>query len=148
MHKIAKNFIIQGIGDGGLKFPDFQSKVKSLKLLWVKRLISKSKASWKLIPMYKYQHCDLKFFFACKRNILNNESMPNVYKDRCNEWFMLHSTEPVTTNEVKNVILWNNRLIIIDRISLNHEWYRKCIVYVKDLLDINLYVFYYLLLKK
>ncbi len=45
LHKIAKNVIIQGIGDGGLKFPGFQSKVKSVKLLWVKRLISKSRAS-------------------------------------------------------------------------------------------------------
>ncbi len=42
MHKIAKNVIIQRIGDGGLKHPDFKSKVKSLKLSWVKRLISKS----------------------------------------------------------------------------------------------------------
>ncbi len=33
LHKIAENVIIQGIGDGGLKFPDFQSRVKSLKLL-------------------------------------------------------------------------------------------------------------------
>ncbi len=73
IHKIAKNVIIQWIGDGGLKVPDFQSKVKSLKLSWVKRLISKTKASLKLIPMYIYQHCDLEFFFACKRNILNNE---------------------------------------------------------------------------
>ncbi len=52
MHKITKNVIIRTIGDGGLKFPDFQSKVKSLKLSWVKRLISKTTASSKLIPMY------------------------------------------------------------------------------------------------
>ncbi len=32
MHKIAKNIIIPNIGDGGLKFSDFQSKMKSLKL--------------------------------------------------------------------------------------------------------------------
>ncbi len=28
---------------------------------------------------------------------------------------MLHSKEEVTANEVKNDILWNNRLITIDR---------------------------------
>ncbi len=41
-----------------------KSKVKSLKLSWVKRLLSKTKASWKLIPMYIYQHCDLGFLFC------------------------------------------------------------------------------------
>ncbi len=138
LHKIAKNIIIQGIGDGSLKFPNFQSKVKSLKLSWVKRLIFKSKANWKLIPMYIYQHCDLEFFFACKRNILKNENMLKFYKDIYiyNEWFMLHSTEPVIANDVKSEIFWNNRCITIDRSPLNHgEWYRNGIVYVKDLLD-------------
>ncbi len=59
MHKIAKNFIIQNIGDGGLKFPDFQSKVISLKLSWVNRLMSKTKASRKLIPMYVYIYTNI-----------------------------------------------------------------------------------------
>ncbi len=27
--------------------------------------------------------------------------MPKFYKDIYNEWFMLHSTEPVTANDVK-----------------------------------------------
>ncbi len=80
MHKIAKNVIIQRIGDGDLKFWDIQSKVKSRKLSWVKQLIYKTKASWNLIPMYIYQHCDLELCFACKRNFLKNEKMPKFYK--------------------------------------------------------------------
>ncbi len=60
--------------------------------------------------------------------------MPKFYKDICNEWFMLHSTEPVTANEVKNEILWNNRFITIDRSPHNHgECYRNGTVYVKDI---------------
>ncbi len=49
--------------------------------------------------------------------------MPKFYKDICNEWFMLHSTEPVTASELKREIMWNNRFIIIDRSPLKHgEW--------------------------
>ncbi len=61
------------------------------------------------------------------------------YKDICYERIMLHSTEPVTANEVKSEILWNNRFITIDdRSPINHgEWYRNGNVYVKDLLDKN-----------
>ncbi len=29
--------------------------------------------------------------------------------------YVLHSTEPVTANDVKSEILWNNRFITIDR---------------------------------
>ncbi len=80
-----------------------------------------------------YQYCDLEFCFAFKRNILKKENIPKFYKDICNEWFLLHSTEPVTANEVKSEILWNNRFITIGRSPLNHgEWYRNGIVYLKD----------------
>ncbi len=41
--------------------------------------------------------------------------MPKFYKDICNEWFMIHSTEPVTANDVKSEMLWNNRFITVDR---------------------------------
>ncbi len=61
-------------------------------------------------------------------------------KDICNEWFMLHSTEPVTAIEVKSEILWNNICITVDRSHINlntfmqyGEWYRNYIVYVKHL---------------
>ncbi len=62
--------------------------------------------------------------------------MSQFYKDICNEWFILHSTEPVTAKEVKGEIFWNNRFITIDKSPLNHgEWYGNGIMYVKDLLD-------------
>ncbi len=49
---------------------------------------------------------------------------------------LCYTTEPVTANDVKSEILWNNRSITIDRSPLNHgEWYRNGIVYVKALLD-------------
>ncbi len=64
--------------------------------------------------------------------------MPKIYKDICNEWFMLHSKEPVTANDVKSEALWNNRFITIEKGTLNHgKWSKNGIVYVKDLLDKN-----------
>ncbi len=75
----------------------------------------------------------LNSFFACNWNILKNENMSKFYKDICNEWYILqNSTEPITANEIKSEILWNNRFIIIDRSPFNHgEWYRNGIVYVQ-----------------
>ncbi len=73
--------------------------------------------------MYINHHCDREFFIACRRNILKNENMPQSYKDICKEWFMLHSTEPVTSYEIKSEILWNKIFITNDRSPLNDgEW--------------------------
>jgi len=53
--KIAKNVIIQKITDGGLKFPDFESKVKALRIMWVQRFAISSNARWNLIPMHYFK---------------------------------------------------------------------------------------------
>ncbi len=56
----------------------------------------------------------------------------------CNEWFMLHSTDPVTANEVKSGILWNNIFSTIDTKSPRHgEWYGNGILYENHFLDKN-----------
>ncbi len=52
----------------------------------------------------------------------------------CNEWFMLHSTEPVTANDVKSEILLNNRFITIERSPLNHgELYIEMVLSMKKI---------------
>ena len=47
LSKIADNVLVQSIEDGGLKLVDFESKVKAAKIVFVKRLLDKSKARWK-----------------------------------------------------------------------------------------------------
>ncbi len=48
--QISKNTLIQTIENGGLKLCDFKTKVKSLKLSWVKRLVENNNAKWKVRP--------------------------------------------------------------------------------------------------
>jgi hypothetical protein len=48
-NKIAKNIIIKKIENGGLKMIDIESKIKSLKLSWLKRAITHPQAAWKLL---------------------------------------------------------------------------------------------------
>ena len=57
--KIAYNVLIQGVKQGGLKLIDFESKVKSLKIGFVKRLLDKSTAKWKNIsdPLLQNKGC-------------------------------------------------------------------------------------------
>ncbi len=47
--KIAQQTLIQPIQNGGLKFCHFETKVRALKLSWVKRLACKTPSNWKIL---------------------------------------------------------------------------------------------------
>ena len=64
--KIAYNVLIQNIEQGGLKLIDFESKVKSLKASWVKRLTDESGGRWKAASKYFLKTPDIKLFFKYK----------------------------------------------------------------------------------
>ena len=48
--KIAQNTLIKNIDQGGLKLCHYPTKVKALKLFWIKRLCNESDANWKSLP--------------------------------------------------------------------------------------------------
>ena len=47
--KLKKKTVICKIDEGGLKMIDFESKIKALKLTWIKRALTNPTSSWKLI---------------------------------------------------------------------------------------------------
>ena len=133
--KIAKNVIIQTIRDGGLKFPDFESKVKALKLSWVQRFMTQSDGNWKLIPKFYYKCTDTCVFFCSKRNAIDYNNIPEFYKSCFNLWSKLHAIQPNSREMVINEVLWNNKYITIDNKSYIFEnWQKSGIVRIADIL--------------
>ena len=59
--KIAYDVIIQSIENGGLKLVDFESKVKSLKLGFVKRLLQNKTGKWRYTAAKFYKTNDLNY---------------------------------------------------------------------------------------
>ena len=134
--KIAKNVIIQPICDGGLKFPDFESKVNALKLSWVKRFISQSNGNWKLIPMHYFKCSDVSLFFNCKINTIDCNTIPDFYKTMFNLWSQLHALQPTSRQMVMNEIIWNNKFITVEnKPYLFESWLKAGIMRVSDLLN-------------
>ena len=58
--KIAYNVLIQNIKKGGVKLIDFGSKIKALKIGFVKRLLDNSPGRWKSPAAYFYQTSNIK----------------------------------------------------------------------------------------
>ena len=65
--KIAYDVMIQSIENGGLKLVDFESKVKSLKLGFIKRLLQNKTGKWRHMAAKFYKTNDLKYYFKCNR---------------------------------------------------------------------------------
>ena len=73
-------------------------------------------------------NCDLKF--------LDLQGLPLFYRNILKVWQILHSKVPLSVNEIKEEILWNNRFI---KIGAKTVFYKalvsKGILRIKDILN-------------
>ena len=132
--KIAYNVLIQGIQDGGLKLVDLETKVKSLKLAWVKRLLSTSSEMRKAAPSAFFNTCNITFYFEC--NQPPKTISPLFYQDMQNYWSEFREIKQPTLEQIKNEIIWNNRYITVNKNPiLWQSWINKGVLHIYDLLD-------------
>ena len=111
--KIAYDVLIQEIGDGGLKLMDMESKVKSLKAIWVKRFFDKRTFRWKEAAKYFYGTQDLEIFF--RENHSPRNYIPKFYQDVHNNWAEVTVIDSmgISPPVILGQIIWNNRYITI-----------------------------------
>ena len=121
---------------------DFEIMERSLKIAWIKRFIENSDAAWKAIPNHAVSQLrGLDFRVKCDHDLklLNLDQLPEFYRTiLCyRQEFKL-----LTDNEEKPVrdrIIWNNRSICLDgKPIFISDWFKKGIIYIKDLLNTDL----------
>ncbi len=74
--KIPQNTLIKNINEGGLKFSHYPTKVKALKLSWIKRLCD---ANWKCLPKHFYNCNDHNLYFFCKPQTFEEHQRNSVF---------------------------------------------------------------------
>ena len=135
--KIAYNVMIQSIKNGGMNLVDFESKVKALKVSFIKRLLNNSPGKWKNMANHFYNTRDLEFYFKCNRNE-NPRIEHKFYYDVHNHWFELQRVKEIDSFIVSNQVIWNNRYITIEnKPFIWRNWMECGIIYVYDILDEN-----------
>ena len=136
-NKIARNTIIRTIEQGGLKMIDIRSKVKALKIAWIKRAIYKPNSSWKLIIDELLG--DLTFDYAARCTKLSEhykQKLPFFYRNILNNLNELRLNTSSVRYEILNETLWYNKMITIDKQSIFWKnWHKKGIRYIDSLLD-------------
>ena len=88
---------------------------KSLKILWVKRLLNEEELQRKIIPLKYLENVGGKLVFLCNYNIKKlGLELPPVFIEILSAWSELKQTNPKSSKDIQNEILWNNRFILID----------------------------------
>ncbi len=135
--KISRKTLIQDIEYGGLKLCDFETKVKSLKLSWVKRLTSNNNANWKILPTHFYGCSNMSlYFYANQDNIKISNKIPRFYIDIHNLWMYNFHNEPSNLQDILQESIWLNRYITSEGSPLYWKpWVDKNILKISDLVN-------------
>ena len=118
-NKIAKNTVIRKIDDGGLKMIDFESKIKTLKLTWIKRAITNPTSSRKLIIDQILN--DIPFDYLIRCSCTQNKylhKLPIFYKEIIENLNILREHKKLDMlqySEIINETIWLNEHVTVDR---------------------------------
>ena len=133
--KIAYNVLVQSIEDGGLKLVDFESKVKAAKIVFVKRLLDKSKARWKASAPTFLNTNNTHLYFQCNQS-KTEKIKSKFYADVHNFWSEIQAIEQPTSAVIKNQVIWENRYITIQNKPFRwQKWLQHGIRHVRDILS-------------
>ena len=132
--KIAYDVLIQTVEEGGLKLVDFESKVKTLKISWIKRMVTDNMQNWKAAPSSFLNTTNFGLYFMCNQG--KKEITPKFYQDIHNYWSELQNIEKIDPYLIINQVIWNNRYLTINKKPfLWTEWRTSGIVYIHDILN-------------
>ena len=134
--KIAYDVMIQGIENGGLKLVDFESKVKSLKLGFIKRLLQNKTGKWRYTAAKFYKTNNLNYYFNCNR--IPSDIGNKFYEETLHYWSELQEIRIPTVEIIHNQTIWENRYITIsNRPYIWSNWAAKGIIQIHDIIKGN-----------
>ena len=112
--KVKKNCIISNYKNGGIKMPDVFSVHIASKVKWIKKLLN-------IKTSKKWNYIFLELFNIERENL--NKKLPDDYRKKCltnfhkqvfDCWNSLHGKEPMTTGQILNEFIFNNKFIVSD----------------------------------
>ena len=114
--KIKLAILIADYSEGGYKNVDIKSKLISLKLIWIKRLLDDNFHTWKhlaknfLMPLGNacLLHSNLSLSYRCLHAL---NKLQTFYQELIIFWTKICSTEPESMAEILGQSLWNNKFI-------------------------------------
>jgi hypothetical protein len=140
--KIKRATLIGKYEDGGLKMPDLESKIKSLKTAWMANL-AKKEGNWKNYMKDKLPLQDPSYFMECNiiyADIPNKPHKDDFWSEVLVNWCILNQEannkrEWTLENIYQENLWWNSRIKINKKVVEYKEWGEKGVRKVCHLLD-------------
>jgi hypothetical protein len=135
--KVKYTTMIDTLENGGLRLQDLKTKIKSLKVKWIKNIMDENyKAPWKSYIGSKINMPVNKLPFYN----LNDNDHPtfkdNFYSQLFKTWSELKYHSPKNNEQVCREIIWHNSNIRIGNKTVYYkEWENKGINFIQDLLN-------------
>ena len=125
--KIKRTTVIGLKTEGGLDMCDPNTFFISLKLKWIKTLLTQENANWKILPEYFFKnfgHNFLIFYMNIDNfnQISNITNLPIFYEDLVKCWINVHKTSFSEVNNFESIrkqIIWGNKYITFNKKSCN-----------------------------
>ena len=108
--KIKRTIMCQNKTDGGLKMPDLEKFIKSLKSTWIRRLIASPASPWAKLFETSYGPIDLLFKFGPYWGIKSNKRVPNdFWKEIFVSWNIIDQSIQMRSEQcLLSTCLWYN----------------------------------------
>ena len=98
---------------------DIESMIKAKRVMCLKKFLQDYPSSWKIILGKILSPVGGRFLLYCNFDTAKLKiSLPAYYKECLDAWSELNRITPSSTHEVINEIIWNNRFLCIDKMSI------------------------------
>ena len=129
------SFIVDYV-DGGYKDVDIATKLESLKVMWIRRILDNNFHVWKAIPQtfnIKLFHNNFQPSQTCKNEI---NLYPKFYQELISLWEKVCIKEPVDIGEILPPSIWNNHFLQKQGSTLFYsELYQRGVSSIRDIVD-------------
>ena len=98
-HHVKKNVITNKTANGGLNMPDITCMNKSLRLLWIKRILDSTK-NVHFTAKHILKVKDLDVFLKRKLNLKFINPLPDFYESLLRGWYEINNREPKCAYEI------------------------------------------------
>ena len=126
--KIKHSTLIADYEDGGYKDIDIKSKILSLKVSWISKLLDTNFHLWKIMPNQIFSEvggANIFFHFnfkLSKQCPLQGKNLPKFYNELVRTWSDVSENDPKEVLEISSEVLWNNLNINLKGKSLYNRY--------------------------
>ena len=98
---------------------DVASMISTQRILCIKKYLDVCPAGWKFFLGFYLKNVGDKFLFHCNFDYKKlSVAIPEFYQECIATWSLFTESNPSTTEDIVNQILWNNRFICIGNKSV------------------------------